>query len=211
VPPHDGVRLNEQQRRAPVAPDSGQDDQNSRSRGRSFGRLVVRLTALSCCRSAMFSRTNSWCPRQANVNARPSRGRATPACVDRGGRRGRNQRAPRRMEFWRRSGHDSDHDEENARPRGRWPAGPFATHRTAGRSTRTGAATRPGCGRERHAISFEPARLSEVHFAPWLERSSVGGPSAAWKAGRLTGSEFWIARQSPWSSSAELMPPSSSG
>ena len=37
--------------------------QNSRSRWRIRGRLTVRLRVFSCCRSARFSRTSSWCPR----------------------------------------------------------------------------------------------------------------------------------------------------
>jgi hypothetical protein len=45
--------------------------QNSRSRAWRCGRLVVRVIAVSCCRSARFSNTNSRCPRSANASARP--------------------------------------------------------------------------------------------------------------------------------------------
>jgi hypothetical protein len=45
--------------------------QNSRSRVWRCGRLIVRFIAVSCCRSAKFSKTNSRCPRTASASARP--------------------------------------------------------------------------------------------------------------------------------------------
>jgi hypothetical protein len=46
--------------------------QNSRPRVCSWGRLVARFIAISCCRSARFSRTSSRCPRSPSASARPA-------------------------------------------------------------------------------------------------------------------------------------------
>jgi hypothetical protein len=66
--PDDSIGLDEHQGPAPVAPGIGHQD--TRSRVRRRGRLTVRCKARSCCLSAMFSRTNSRCPRQASATAR---------------------------------------------------------------------------------------------------------------------------------------------
>jgi hypothetical protein len=71
MPSHDGVPLHEYQRRAPVPPDSSQADPKqsvARLEVRALG--CARLIAVSCCRSARFSKTNSRCPRSANACAR---------------------------------------------------------------------------------------------------------------------------------------------
>ena len=46
--------------------------QNSRSRACKRGRLFARFIAISCCRSARFSRTSSRCPRSPSASARPT-------------------------------------------------------------------------------------------------------------------------------------------
>jgi hypothetical protein len=40
---------------------------------RETRRFVARLAVISCCLGARFSRATSWCPRKANVKARPTR------------------------------------------------------------------------------------------------------------------------------------------
>ena len=70
MPPDNGVRLDDHQRRAPVLPDSRQGDPNSRSPRSRRGRFEERFIAVSCCRSARFSKTNSRWPRSANASAR---------------------------------------------------------------------------------------------------------------------------------------------
>ena len=46
--------------------------QNRRSRACKSGRPFARFIAISCCRSARFSRTRSRCPRSPNASARPT-------------------------------------------------------------------------------------------------------------------------------------------
>ena len=46
--------------------------QNRRSGASKRGRVFARFIAISCCRSARFSRTSSRCPRRPNASARPT-------------------------------------------------------------------------------------------------------------------------------------------
>jgi hypothetical protein len=91
MPPHDGVRLHEHHRRAPVGPESGQAD--PKPVGRAFG----GAGAWSCVSSRSAAGVALGSPRpipDGRGASTPARGRArgaAPACVDRGWRRRENQ------------------------------------------------------------------------------------------------------------------------
>src|SRR5262245_5141642 len=88
MPAHDGVGLNEYQRRAPVAPALRQGDKNSRSRVFSGTRFSTRCIAASCWRWATFSRTNSRWPRSTSAKPRTTTKQQLQHEADRGGQRG---------------------------------------------------------------------------------------------------------------------------
>src|SRR5262245_23546163 len=71
MPPHDDVRLHDDQGGVPVLPDSGQYDPKQSVARLEARALVLRFIAVSCCRSATFSRTNSRCLRDADASAGP--------------------------------------------------------------------------------------------------------------------------------------------
>jgi hypothetical protein len=72
MPAHDGLWSNKDDRRAPVRRDAPQGYPKQPITRLKRGRLFARFIAISCCRSARFSRTSSRCPRSPSVSARPT-------------------------------------------------------------------------------------------------------------------------------------------